>query len=169
MNHFEKPQHFNSCKLILATAFIAILAANVQAQKPKIKFQHLTIKDGLSQGPVDCIFQDNKGIIWFGTEDGLNKYDYDSDQLFRYRSDPSDHQNLSSNFVTAIYEDKSDILWIETENGLNQLDRSNNQFNRYQIHSAKINNSLNNKVTEISRDQEGNLWIATDRSRTQII
>lgn len=82
MNHFEKPQHFNSCKLILATAFIAILAANVQAQKPKIKFQHLTIKDGLSQSPVDCIFQDNKGIIWFGTEEGLNKYDYDLDHYF---------------------------------------------------------------------------------------
>ncbi|MDM8559696.1 two-component regulator propeller domain-containing protein [Candidatus Parabeggiatoa sp. HSG14] len=129
------------------------------AQKQDIKFEHLGLEDGLSQSTVHAIFQDSHGFMWFGTQDGLNKYD--GYQLTVYRHDPHDANSLSNNEVFTIYEDRQNRLWIGTSNGLNQFDRQQNKFRRYQHDLDNPNSLSHNKIWSINEDKSGILWIGT--------
>ncbi|MCW8849359.1 MAG: triple tyrosine motif-containing protein, partial [Melioribacteraceae bacterium] len=86
-----------------------------------INFDHLTTKDGLSNSAVTCIYQDKIGFMWFGTQDGLNRYDGYTFKIFKHN--PDDTTSLSDNFIFSIYENESGILYFETQSGkLNQYD-----------------------------------------------
>ncbi len=166
MNQFEKPQHFNSCKLILAVIFIAIITGNIQAQKQNIKFQHLTVNNGLSQSSVYCIFQDNKGFMWFGTEDGLNKYD--GYNFKTYRNDPSDPHSISYNYVNQIYQDRNGVIWLGTfGGGLNKYDYDLDQFFHYRSNPSDYQSLSNNFVNVIYEDKSNVLWIGTENGLNQ--
>ena len=80
-----------------------------------ISFNHLTVDDGLSQSSVTCILQDSKGFIWFGTQDGLNRYDGYNFKVFK--NNPSDSTSLTNNFIFSIYEDQTGTLYFETQGG----------------------------------------------------
>jgi len=84
------------------------------AQQP-ISFNHLTVENGLSQSAVTCILQDSKGFMWFGTMDGLNRFDGYSFKVFK--NDPSDSSSLSDNFIYSIYEDNNGVLYFQTQSG----------------------------------------------------
>ncbi|MEJ2614797.1 MAG: two-component regulator propeller domain-containing protein, partial [Ignavibacteriaceae bacterium] len=77
-----------------------------------ISFNHLTVEDGLSQSSVTCIFQDRQGFMWFGTQDGLNRYDGYNFKVFK--NEPGDSTSISDNFIFSIYQDKNGILYFET-------------------------------------------------------
>jgi len=83
-----------------------------------ISFNHLTVENGLSQSAVTCILQDSMGFMWFGTQDGLNRYDGYSIKTFK--NDPSDPNSLTDNFIFAIYKDPAGTLYVETQNGFFQ-------------------------------------------------
>jgi ligand-binding sensor domain-containing protein/serine phosphatase RsbU (regulator of sigma subunit) len=100
--------------LLLITA--VIISFSITHAQNRIKFNHLTIKNGLSQSSVTVIFQDKKGFMWFGTQDGLNRYDGYNFKIFR--NDPADTTTLRENFIYSIYEDKEGILYIETQSGI---------------------------------------------------
>ena len=68
-----------------------------------LTFEHLSIEDGLSQITVHTILQDSTGFLWFGTKDGLNRYDGYSLTVFRH--DPTDSNSISDNFIWSIIED----------------------------------------------------------------
>ncbi len=88
--------------------------STVKAQN-HIAFNHLTVEEGLSQSSVTCIFQDSKGFMWFGTQDGLNRYDGYNLRIFK--NDPADTTSLINNFIFSIYEDASEKLYIENQGG----------------------------------------------------
>ncbi len=77
-------------------------------QASTIRFDRMTVEDGLSQNVVLAIAQDWRGFMWFGTEDGLNKYD--GYQFTVYKHDPADDATLSDNFISTIYEDRNGDL-----------------------------------------------------------
>jgi len=83
--------------------------------KDKIKFESLTIEDGLSQSSVFEILQDNRGMMWFGPWDGLNRYDGYNFAIYRY--DEQNPHSLSNNEIRALYEDSQGVLWIGTSEG----------------------------------------------------
>ena len=88
---------------------------------PDFKFTHLSLDDGLSQTTVISILQDSRGFMWFGTQDGLNRYD--GYNFVVYRNDPNNLNSLGDNRIRTIVEDLSGILWIGTEaGGLNKYD-----------------------------------------------
>ncbi|MFZ1977160.1 MAG: two-component regulator propeller domain-containing protein, partial [Bacteroidota bacterium] len=90
---------------------IVIVSAGLYPQKDDIKFEHLY--EGLSQKSVLCISQDSKGFMWFGTYDGLHRYD--GYKIKIYRSEIGNPYSLSNNKVRFIYEDRRGILWIGTD------------------------------------------------------
>jgi serine phosphatase RsbU (regulator of sigma subunit)/ligand-binding sensor domain-containing protein len=135
-----------------------------QAQDAKIKFERISLEQGLSQSVVTCILQDSRGFMWFGTLDGLNKYDGYGFTVYKY--DPLDSSSLSDNSISAIYEDDSGRLWIGTRAGLNKFDRKTEKFTRYQHDPANPHSLSHNAVTSIYADSPATagrnmLWIGT--------
>ena len=95
-----------------------------------IKFKNLSVEAGLSHSTVNCILQDSKGFMWFGTDDGLNKYD--GYNFTFYKHNPDDPFSLSHNRVWSLFEDSAGTLWIGTfGGGLNRFDRDTGLFTRY--------------------------------------
>ena len=128
------------------------------AQRPEPVFKHITSTQGLSQNHGFCIIKDYKGFMWFGTQDGLNKWD--GYKMTVYKNDPDDSNSISNNFIITIYEDRNKNLWIGTNNGLNLFDREQDKFIRFKnINNGKSFNR--NEVNAIAEDKHGNLWIGT--------
>jgi ligand-binding sensor domain-containing protein/signal transduction histidine kinase len=129
------------------------------SQKQNLKFDHLTTLDGLSQSNVLCIFQDSRGFMWFGTQDGLNKYD--GYKFTVYKNDPYNKNSLSHNFITDIIEDKEGNLWIATwGGGINKFNRQQEYFTAYK-HSNAVNSLSSDLVNSIIMDHKGDFWIGT--------
>ena len=92
-------------------------------------FTHITIEQGLSDQRVQALAQDRAGFMWFGTNNGLNRYD--GYNVVAYRNDPTNPHSLSGNFISDLYEDRSGTLWVGTRSGLNAFDRRTERFTRY--------------------------------------
>lgn len=121
---------------------------------------HLTINDGLSQNYIYTMCQDAKGFLWFGTKDGLNRYDGYSFKI--YRKDNADSLSLSDNNVYSILDDGEHALWIGTANGgLLKYDRLKQQFHRIPHDPTNDNSISSNHIRVIKRSSRGNFLIGT--------
>jgi PAS domain S-box-containing protein len=147
--------------IILIILIVLSLPANVYAAQNHIQFEHITTDQGLSQSGISSILQDSQGFMWFGTQDGLNKYD--GYNFTVYKHDELDSHSLSDNWINSIYEDKLGTIWVGTDNGgLNKVERQTKQFTHYQ-HDPDNPNSLGaNRVLSIYEDKSHTLWIGTD-------
>ena len=138
---------------------LLLFAAPVFSQAPDLHFRHLTNEQGLSNSTIETIFQDSRGFMWFGTRDGLNKYD--GYQIVVYRYSASDSNSISDNYIRCIYEDREGVIWIGTQNGLNRFDAGRNSFTRFRNRPGDQGALSNNQVTCIYEDAEHRLWIGT--------
>ncbi len=140
--------------------FISLLSANNQHT---LEFEQMTIKDGLSQSTVNCIYQDSKGFIWIGTQDGLNRYDGYNFKI--YRHDPDDSTSLTSNYINTICEDSQGRLWIGTEGtGIEIFDPRLEQFINYQNIPSDPSSLSDNFIYSIIESTDETIWIATSES-----
>ncbi len=164
------PKFISSSKLIilLSSLFCFSFHTKIYAQKTDIIFEQLFLQHGLSQSIVKCIWQDKRGYMYFGTEDGLNRYDGYKFTIFRHK--PDDTNSLSYNDITSIYEDHNGIFWIGTFNaGLNRYDPSNESFIRFR-HNPNDTNSLSHEnINAIIEDKSGQIWIGTDNGLNKLI
>jgi len=127
---------------ITFTVFILLsqISDPVFSQGSHIRFKRLTINDGLSLSSVYCIFQDSKGFMWFGTEDGLNKYDGNNFAI--YRADPTGNSGLSYKWTEIILEDSRGKLWLGSRGGLSQFDPETEPIENFSFISCKSNHHL---------------------------
>ncbi|MFT4929755.1 MAG: signal transduction histidine kinase/ligand-binding sensor domain-containing protein, partial [Phenylobacterium sp.] len=131
-----------------------------QAAEPVTRFNRISLEQGLSQASIRSIFIDSKGFLWFGTQDGLNRYDGYGFTIFRH--DPKVKNSISNNWIRVITEDASGALWVGTDDGLNRYDHQSQGFVRFQ-HQPPNPHSLNhNTIRSIFQDSGGTLWIGTD-------
>ncbi|WP_091145095.1 hybrid sensor histidine kinase/response regulator transcription factor [Mucilaginibacter pineti] len=143
--------------LILGGAFACFLPANAQA--PKLKFSHINSFQGLSNSTVEAIYQDHRGFMWFGTRDGLNRYD--GYQITVFKNKPTDTASLSDDYIRCLQEDSRHELWIGTSNGLNRFNQFKNKFTRFKHLPADKQSISGNTINCIYNDRQGNLWIGT--------
>jgi hypothetical protein len=128
-----------------------------------LRFAHLTTNDGLSQSYVNAILQDRRGFMWFGTRDGLNRYD--GNNLVIYKHTPNDPDSLSANFVEDLMEDDQGYLWVATfSGGVDKFDPRTERFTQYRHDPSNPNSIGSDWVERIARDSRGHLWFATGDS-----
>lgn len=146
---------------------IVCLLFHAEAQR-SIRFKTIKLEDN----HIRCILQDKRGFMWFGTFDGLTKYD--GNKLVVYKNIPGDSTSINGNWITDVLEDHNGFLWVATYNGLSRYDRSDDSFMQIKAGSRPYAIPSNN-VEDIFEDRAGNLWIGTDqglckldRSRTKI-
>jgi len=141
--------------------------SDLPASIPKIspgqhlRFDTISLEQGLSQSTVFCMLQDSQGFMWFGTEEGLNKYDGYTFTI--YQHDPEDPNSMGGNRISAILEDDSGTLWIGTDDGgLDHYDREFEQFTHYRSDSQDPSSLSDDEVTALYQDQDGVIWIGTN-------
>ncbi len=137
-----------------------ILLSHVHAQKEKIRFEKITIENGLSQNSVVAICQDYRGFLWFGTYDGLNRYD--GYQFKVFKNDPNDSTSLIQNSIRHIYEDSYNVLWIATEEGLSRYNHDKENFTNFVVDTSDPNSISSNRIRRIYEDRNKVLWISTE-------
>src|SRR5690606_6626710 len=111
-------------------------------------FKHYSVENGLSYNSVLTTFQDDHGFLWFGTKDGLNRFDGYTFKVFNH--DPKDSTSISNNKTWSLIEYK-DHLWVGTDNGLNMYDEENETFHL-------IKETQGSYVQNLMDDGEGNIW-----------
>ena len=140
---------------------LLILVEILFSSNRDIRFRNISLEEGLSQSVVSCILQDSKGFMWFGTQDGLNKYDGYGFKV--YRPDPENPKSISHNTITVLHEDHLGALWIGTDGrGLNKFDQETEQFIHYQREPNDPTSLSSNSVRAIHEDRSQVLWIGTD-------
>ena len=152
--------------LIFSTIFLLLNINSVQAQD-EFLFEHISVSDGLSSSRINVfqsIFQDEYGYMWFGTVDGLNRYDGFNFKI--YKNIPGDSTSLPSSNIQLIGEDPDGNLWVGTNGFMSLLDRKTDAFNNYPIES--INTTGQQKdVFRTLVDSKKNFWISTTGSGVQ--
>lgn len=121
-----------------------------QSQAQPYYFRHYQVEDGLSNNTVISTIQDSKGFLWFGTKDGLDRFDGYNFKI--YRNNPDDSNSLGNNSIWRIYEDEYKQLWIGTERGLYKYNAKTENFSLLQL-CPKL------EISGIVSDNKGSLWI----------
>lgn len=159
------------------------------AQSSDLKFKHLSVQDGLSQSWTKCFLEDQTGLLWIGTNDGLNKYDGKHFKVYKYI--PEQEKSLNNNTINTIFEDSKGKIWVGTQAGLNYYQQEldifvpissiNNYitsilelkensylvgvagglylFNPINYTSKQLYNDI--YVEKILKDSKGHIWLAT--------
>lgn len=129
-------------------------------QSKNLKFEVISIEEGLSQSTITCILQDDKGFLWFGTQDGLNRYDGYTFKVFT--NNPEDTNTISHSFIVCLYQDREGYLWIGTDaGGLDQLDLKSMTIKHFRHDENNPHSLSHNSIKTIFQDQQGTLWIGT--------
>ncbi|MGD1007476.1 MAG: two-component regulator propeller domain-containing protein [Ignavibacteriaceae bacterium] len=137
------------------------MLANLYAQDDnEFEFTNLTTEDGLSLSAVTKIIQDDKGFLWFGTYNGLNRYDGYNFKIFL--PDPSNPKSISNHSTWALLKDSKGFIWVGTLDGLNRYDWKTDQFYKYKNNPHDPNSISSNNITSIFEDKSGTLWIGTN-------
>lgn len=142
---------------------LLLIAVQSVAAPPSIYFSKLTVVNGLSNDKVNCILEDKRGFIWFGTDDGLNRYD--GSKFVIYRNDPSHSTSLSGNIITNLLEDKRGVIWIATaDGGLTRYDYRLSPEHQFKQYKHSFSDSLSipvNIINALIEDRQGFLWLGT--------
>ncbi|UCS93905.1 helix-turn-helix domain-containing protein [Echinicola marina] len=143
------------CALILLAPFFI---SHSLAQKPLNLYQ-LPL-EGLSDVEVTSIYQDHYGFLWFGTANGLNRFD--GKEYIPFTHEDTRENSISSNQINTILEDKQNQLWVGSKYGLNRLDRNTRTFKRYMPESTNSNSIPGKNIKVLFLDSKGNLWVGSN-------
>lgn len=146
----------------LLTGFYLFLSAfSVIAQNGFSDFERISLDQGLSQTTIFSIAQDKKGFLWFGTQDGLNRFDGYSFKIFR--PDRTDPNSLADHWINSLFVDKSGRLWVGTFNsGLQYYQPGTGEFKSFLFPGKDVYPLVQNRIWSIADGKNGHLWVGTD-------
>ncbi len=143
--------------VLIFFVFSLILFAELQ-KRPELEFSHLSIIDGLSQSLVMSICQDRYGYMWFGTQDGLNRYDGKTFKVYKHSQ--KDPNSIISSNIRVVMEDSTGELWIGTHiGGLSRFRRNSDDFENFVYNENDKSSLSGNNVFAVFEDRKKALWV----------
>lgn len=153
------PAAGRTLRILTTILCLLTLGTDVAAQRGRgSRVKHYSVQDGLSQGVINSITQDEQGLIWLATEDGLNRFDGYAFKVFK--NDPDDTVGLADNFVQHVFKDKHEQLWISSRKGLHHFNPLTEQFQLYRHADHGNGATPANDVSFIAQAGEKQLWVA---------
>lgn len=148
-------------RLAVSVGLLVLLAGSGPdgAAAQKLQFRHITPNDGLAGSRVHDILQDSRGFMWFGTANGLNRFD--GYQATVYRRERNNPHSLSNGEITDLYEDREGTLWVATRGGVSRYDRQRDHFDNYIVEGAALHSSAARPVASLLEDSYGNFWLGS--------
>ena len=150
----------NRCAHTVARVALLILAMAGVAHAQRVQFRHLRSGDGLAGPWVQAITQDHRGFMWFGTAQGLSRYD--GYTMHSYRHEKGDTTSLPDNTIHALLEDHLGTLWIGTAGqGIFRIEKG-------AVRNFSMANGMrSNGIRQLLEDQQGAMWAATGSGLTR--
>ena len=130
-----------------------------------LRFVHYGLEEGLSQSSVLTVLQDDLGFLWIGTQDGLNRFDGYSFEVFR--PNPNDADALVGGEIFALVQSADGAIWAGTYTGLNRYDPLTGKFRHWLHDEGNPDSLINDTVQAIHQDSRGILWIGTHKGLDQ--
>lgn len=131
----------------------------IKAQLSNFNFRNINISDGLSNNTVSSIAEDKFGQIWFGTSNGLNKYN--GQEFTVYRNISRDKYSISNSEVLNVLVDKDGYVWAGTFNGLNRYNPKDNTFKRFYKRNSNKYSLTSSLVISSLEMNSGDIWFGT--------
>lgn len=136
------------------------IVSGIYAQEDNLVFKRMDIEDGMSSRFITCINQDKLGFMWFGTENGLNRFDGYSFKVYNFNRD--DSTTIGANSVWSLFRDTKGILWVGTDGGgMSKYNAEKDAFIRYSPDNKNPQAISNGAVRCIYEDKSGRLWAGT--------
>ncbi len=130
----------------MISVFLIFFVVPVSAQP--YYFRHFQVENGLSNNTIYCSIQDKTGFLWFGTKEGLNRFDGYSFKVFKFHSDEKDWAERE--LIYCLFNDDSGTLWVGTQKGLYSFD---NEKEKLRPHFKSLT-----EINTIQTDVQGQLW-----------
>ena len=138
--------------LLITTNIVYVSAYN------NINFKNITSEDGLSQGTVETIIQDDQGYIWLGTNDGLCRYNGYEFKI--YKHDEELENSITNNYIVDINQDNLGNIWVGTANGLSKIDTKTDLITNYNMNDEEKSLSHYN-IGDILITKSGDVLVGT--------
>lgn len=157
-------QYINTLNVYLFSKLILNLVLGILVASPVFaieieRFELLNNRDGLSQNNVLCMYADHQGFMWFGTMDGLNRYDGYNFKVIK--AGYGNQNGLTNNRISQIWEDKNNMLWVKTYDGyFHYMKRNSERFFTFPNYQKNIGEK-NSTVTCFYEDRNRNIWLGT--------
>jgi len=148
-------QNFQLLLFIMLVSFK--VTASVGNNSP-LYFKNLSVDHGLSHQTVYAIIQDKQGFMWFGTKDGLNRFDGRNFKIFR--NNLSEPNSLGNNMVWSMYEDTEQHIWVGTNQGVYLYDPKKEDFRPFGV-TDENGTAVSGSILDIREDLDGNIWMAS--------
>ncbi|MBW6501923.1 MAG: response regulator [Bacteroidales bacterium] len=146
--------------LLICLLILILSPGQICSQDNRIVFSHVDVNDGLSDNWIKCIFKDSRGFVWFGTNNGLNRFDGYRFEIFK--NSISDSTTIADNVINVITEDKKGNLWIGTRSGISVLNTDTYKFERVNlVSSLPLLCQDIAYITAMASDGGGNILIGT--------
>jgi signal transduction histidine kinase/ligand-binding sensor domain-containing protein/DNA-binding response OmpR family regulator len=141
---------YSGINLFSTVFFLTFISTNIHAQQSSFSFINFSSKHGLSSNLVSAIHKDRYGYMWFGTDDGLNKFDGVNFTIYKHK--PDDSTSIGANGIAEICEDRDGNLWFGTDGVLSRYDNEKNAFINYGF-------TRFGSIRALCTDHSGNVWV----------
>lgn len=159
--------YFSRCICLSAIAYFTTTSVYASDNTTRLEFENLNVSHGLSHNNVNCIVQDQKGIMWFGTDNGLNRFD--GNEIKIYKNSPNDSNSLGNNNIRCLMVDHSGKIWAGTKGGgVSIYDYEIQGFTHLVFDQDNPNSLSYNEVLSIFEDSDHEIWIGTEKGLNRL-
>lgn len=146
--------------VLLTAGWPAIAVLESQSEGRNFQVYRIGTEDGLSQGKVNAIVQDAQGYLWFGTQEGLNRYD--GQKLKRFYHDSADRESLAADWIWDLEVDRRGQLWVATSDGLSRYNPFTEAFINVRHEADNPRSVPSNRIRTLHASSDDGLWVGTE-------